>query len=661
MSAVLQEQMAVNPELETAPVIIIGTGPVGIRVAQEILARDPRRALVLFGDEPWHPYNRVRLSSLLAGDLQWEELQNPLQTETVSDVVQHHNCAVTRIDPSRRELIDREGRVHRYSKLILAVGSRPHIPSIPGISLSGVYSFRDMNDMQALAARKARSRHAVVLGGGLLGLEAARGFSRAGTEVTVIEHAPHLMSAQLDQEAGDLLAAQLERSGIKVLTGQAVQKVVGDGKVRAVCLQDREIACDTLVIATGIRPNLELARDAGLRVNRGIVVDDHCLTSDPAIYAVGECAEHRGQVYGLVAPGFEQAAVVAHRLTGDAGEYQGSRTVSRLKVLKQTVISMGEVEETDNPLWATVWRYRDSAAGVYRKLIMQRGRLVGIIAIGEWDELSRIQEAVQTRRRLYPWQLRRFVASGMLWPESATLGVCDWPADAVVCNCMGVTRGSLGAAIAAGCTQTEQLMAHTGASTVCGSCRPLLAELVGAAAVPVDKTGHRTLSLNALLAVVAILILVLLPELRVGDSVTDPLYRLGNLWRDEFWKQVSGFTMLGLGVLGLALSARKRIKRVNLGKYGLWRALHAVLGASAILLLLAHTGLQTGERLNAWLLADFLGLSVIGAAAGLSLTLTAGQSRLQRRMQQWLASAHLYLAWPLPVLLGFHVLSVYYF
>jgi nitrite reductase (NADH) large subunit len=660
MSAVVRKQPLVDARPEQAPAVIVGTGPVGMRVAQEILARDPGYPLVLFGDEPWHPYNRVRLSSLLAGDLPWDDLQTPLRTDAHPHVVQYHNCPVTGIDTARNVVIDRDGRTHRYARLILAVGSRPHIPEIPGISQQGVYRFRDMSDVQALAARSARSRHTVVLGGGLLGLEAARGLCRAGTRVTVVEHAAHLMSGQLDQEAGDLLAAHLERMGIRILTGQSVREVVGDGQVHALRLQREEIPCDTLVVAAGIRPNIALALDAGLRVNRGIVVDDRCMTSDPAIYAIGECAEHRGRVYGLVGPGFEQAAVVAHRIVGEAAAYTGSRTVARLKVLKQTVVSMGEVEEGDR-LRGSVWRYRDSATGVYRKLVVRRGRLIGVIAIGEWGELNRIHEAAQSHRRLYPWQLRRFARSGSVWPEAEAAAVCDWPADAIVCNCMGVTRGTLSAAIAAGSTRTEQLMSCTGASTVCGSCRPLLAELTGTAAMAPDTTGRRVLLLSAVTAGLTIPVMLALPDLRVSDSVTDPLYRIGNLWRDGFWKQISGFSLLGLGLLGLSVSARKRVARVNAGHYGHWRAMHALLGMAAVLLLSVHTGLQTGERLNAWLLANYLALALLGAVAAISVASTRVRSRARRLTQQWLSRAHLYLAWPLPALLGFHVLSVYYF
>lgn len=661
MSAVLQAHTTGAVDPDRLPIVVVGTGPVGIRVAQAILARDPRRELVLFGDEPWHPYNRVRLSSLLAGDLKWDELQNPLSTEVIDNVAQHHNCAIVRIDAERRELTDRDGRVHRYGGLILALGSRPHIPTIPGINQAGVFCFRDLSDVLALSARRMRSRHTVVLGGGLLGLEAARGLSNAGTHVTVIEHAPHVMSAQLDQESGSLLAAHLEQGGIQVITGRAVQRVIGDGRVRSIRIQNAELPCDTLVIAAGIRPNIELARAAGLRVHRGIVIDDHCQTSDSNIYAIGECAEHRDRIYGLVGPGFEQAAVVAHRITGATAEYLGSRTVARLKVFRKTVISMGDVQEADNPLWEKALHYRVAETGVYRKLIIRNGRLTGVIAIGDWSELNRIQEAVQTGRRIHPWQRWRFQRTGMLWPDGAAMGVADWPADAIVCNCRGVTRGTLTMAISAGCTQIEALMACTGASTVCGACRPLLADLTGSVAPPVETGGRRSTITAALLTAAVVIAFAVLPSLPATDSVSDRLHQLGTLWRDGFWKQVSGFAMLGLALLGLTISARKRIPCISMGKYGVWRAVHTVLGMSAILLLLLHTGLQGGERLNAWLLVNFLLLTLLGTAAAISVTLSAGRSSLQRTLQRWLAKAHLYLAWPLPVLLGFHVLSVYYF
>ncbi len=664
MSAQFAENLVVAPPTAMdGPVIVIGTGPVGIRVAQEMLQCNPGRLLTLFGDEPWQPYNRVQLSALLAGEMSWGALQNPLRTDSSSRVLQHHNCAVVSIDRERKEVIDRVGRVHPYEKLILAVGSRPHLPSIPGISQEGVFRFRDMSDMQALAARNARSRRAVVLGGGLLGLEAARGLSRAGTEVTVIEHAPRIMPAQLDAAASAMLLEHFKALNINVILGDSILKVLGNGRLSGIRLRDAgTLDCDTLVIATGIRPNIDLARSCGLRVNRGIVIDDVCATSDPNIFAVGECAEHRGQVYGLVGPGIEQAAVLAHHLNGEEVRYTGSLTATRLKVVKHSVFSMGVIAEHDDPLWLRAQVYQDSAAGIYRKLIVRRGHLVGVIALGEWDELNRVQEALHSGRLLLPWQLRRFTTEGRLWPEEAELGVQDWPAKAVVCNCTGVTRGQLSAAMERGCQTVEKLMQDTGASTVCGSCRPLLADLTGAKAQPADLTGMRGLALTALIAVPILLALALPANVFYTDSVQSALYQLSRLWRDGLWKQVSGFSLLGLGVLGLVLTLRKRIDKIQWGRFGYWRFVHTLTGTLALLVLFLHTGLQFGSGLNAWLLTDYLLLALAGIGAALATAYAAPRSsRAARQLQRWANRAHLYIAWPLPVLLGFHVLSVYYF
>lgn len=664
MSAQLSQNFAV-PSTDEAkrPVIVIGTGPVGIRVAQEILKLNPGGALTLFGDEPWTPYNRVQLSALLAGEMSWGALQNQLLTDSVNRVLQHHNCAVVSIDRERREVIDREGRVHPYRTLILAVGSRPHIPSIPGISQDGVFRFRDMSDMQALAARNARSRRAVVLGGGLLGLEAARGLSRAGTEVTVIEHAPRIMAAQLDDAASALLQEHIETLGIRVILGDSVVKVLGNGRVSGIRLRlSGTLECDTLVVTTGIRPNIDLARSCGLRVNRGIVIDDVCATSDPAIFAVGECAEHRGELYGLVGPGLEQAAVLAHHLNGQSARYAGSLTATRLKVVKHAVFSMGIIAESDDPAWLRSRIYRDSVSGVYRKLVLRRCRIVGAIALGDWDELPRVQESVLSGRVLLPWQLWRFTRQGCLWPESAQQGVRDWPASAIVCNCTGVTRGELSAAIGQGNSSVEQLMNCTGASSVCGSCRPLLSELTGSQAVPADTTGLRAIAITALLALPILLAMSIPADFLRTDSAQTLLYQISTLWRDGFWKQVTGFTLLGLGFFGLAMSVRKRMRNQKWGRYGTWRFLHVLLGALALITLLLHTGLEFGTGLNGWLLTDYLALALAGIVAALATTYAApGVSRSARQMQRWANRAHLFIGWPLPALLGFHVLSVYYF
>jgi nitrite reductase (NADH) large subunit len=645
--------------LPSAPIVIVGAGPVGIRAVQEVHRRHPATPIVIYGDEPTEPYNRVRLSGFLIGELNWQSLTRDLQLPVHPSITTRYGCAVTAIDREQRCVRDASGHVQPYSRLILATGSRPHIPDIPGIRLPGVYAFRDARDAQALLARRVRSRRTVVLGGGLLGLEAARAMQRFNTDVCVIEHYSRLMMRQLDDDAAGYLERTVRTLGIDVILGDGVKCVLGNGSVSGIQLRSgREIACDTIIVATGIAPNVALARSAGLHVNRGIRVNDALQTSDPGIYAVGECAEHRDLVYGIVAPGLEQAAVAAHTATGGNASYAGSTLTTRLKVVDLPVFSMGIVTPESIPDFSRTITWRTKT--VYRKLVTHRGRLIGAIVIGDCPELSRLQEAITHRRRVWLWQVVRFVHTGLLWPEEELGSVAAWPATATVCNCTGVTCGTLRLAMAEGCTTAEALAARTGASTVCGSCRPLLAEIAGSTAPAEPARGWKVLAGASAIAALATLALALFVAIPYAASVQAP-WQWDFLWRESFWKQVSGFSVLGLTVLLLVMSLRKRIRRFTLGDFPLWRVAHVVLGALALAGLAVHTGGRLGSNLNFLLMAAFLAAIAVGAAAGGLIAfehrLGAGAMRL-RRSGIW---THILIAWPIPVLLGFHVLKSYYF
>jgi nitrite reductase (NADH) large subunit len=642
-----------------APVVIVGAGPVGIRAAQELHRRHADTPIVIYGDEPTEPYNRVRLSGFLVGELDWQALTRDLRLPVHPAIGTRYGCAVTAIDREQRCIRDASGHVQPYSRLILATGSRPHVPDIPGITLRGVYAFRDERDAHALLARRVRSRKTIVLGGGLLGLEAARAMQRFNTEICVIEHYSRLMMRQLDDDAAGYLERNVRALGIDVVLGDSVKCVLGDGAVSGVQLRSgREIACDTIIVATGIVPNVALARAAGIHVNRGIRVNDALQTSDPAIYAVGECAEHRGLVYGIVAPGLEQAAVAAHTATGGNAVYAGSTLTTRLKILDLPVFSMGLVTAEAIPDFSRTITYRTKS--VYRKLVSHRGRLIGAIVIGDCPELNRLQEAITHRRRVWLWQVVRFVHTGLLWPEEELGSVAAWPATATVCNCTGVTCGTLRLAMAEGCTTAEALAARTGASTVCGSCRPLLAELAGSTAPAEPARGWKVLAGASGIAALVTLALALFVAIPYAASVQTP-WQWDFLWRESFWKQVSGFSVLGLTVLLLVMSLRKRIRRFTLGDFPLWRVAHVVLGALTLAGLAVHTGGRLGSNLNFLLMAAFLAAIAVGAAAGGLIAfehrLGAGAMRL-RRSGIW---THILIAWPIPVLLGFHVLKSYYF
>lgn len=646
-----------------APVVIVGNGPAGMRVAEELMARLPDTPLVIYGDEPYEPYNRVRLSSWLAGDLGWNDLSQPLKRPFGGKVEERLGYRVVTIDPAAKTVTDAGGRCQAYSSLVLATGSSAHVPGIPGVDLAGVFTFRNISDVNRLIARRASSHHTVVLGGGLLGLEAARGMLRNGTRVTVIDHSDRLLAMQLDEAASEHLTRDVIALGVEIRLDQGVTEILGDERVNGLRLRSgEEIRCDTLVVATGIRPNIQLARDARLHFGRGIQVDDRMRTSDPNIYAVGECCEHRGKVYGLVAPGLEQASVAAASLSQAEGTYTGSIAASRLKVVGTKVFSMGPMGANSVRNYGYSHVYKDDDKGIYRKILVHRNRIAGAIGIGEWNETVRLQTAIGSRQLIWPWQLLRFVRTGLLWPAEETRGVAAWPAGAVVCQCTGITRGAISEAIALGARGCDEVTRATGASSVCGSCKPLVEDLLGSGARRKPVDFFRTLLTFTLVALVATAIMMTMPPVPYADSV-QAAWQPDVLWRDGLIKQVSGFSVLGLFAVGLLLSLRKRIRGLaQAGRYDYWRLGHLALGLLAIAALVAHTGLRTGHGLNFALMASFSAMLLLGGLTGLVIAFEhrIGGARATRLRRQS-GLLHILLFWPVPLLLGWHIFKSYWF
>jgi nitrite reductase (NADH) large subunit len=578
------------------PIIVVGGGPAGLRAAHEIARRG--MPVVLFNAERWAPYNRVKLTPFLAGEVQIGRVYQEDVASPDAPVVRYDNHTIVHIDRTAKAVQNQVGRRWRYAKLVLALGSRPHVPPIPGRELSGVFRFRSFDDVEKLLARSVRSRRTVVIGGGLLGLEAARGMSLRRVPTVVVEHEHRLMPQQLDGEGGRLLRQAIERIGIGVRTGCAVKSIDGTDRVESVRLSSGEtIRCDTVIICTGIRSNIELAIAAGIAVGRGIAVNDAMQTSDPDVYAVGECAEHRGHVYGLVAPGLEQAAVAAAHIGGAVARYAGSAPTTRLKVVGTDVFSMGDVEQLDqrDDLRSLCWQ--DAEAPAYRRLVIRRRRIVGALGVGAWSDVNRIQQAVRAGGRIWPWQAWRFARTGRLRREGAPAPVGLWPAAATVCNCTGVTRGRLGDAIVQGAASIDALTRETSAGSVCGTCRPLLQELLGGKVEHRPVPGARAIAVASLVAAAIVFAAVVLPPWPYSRSV-DAGIGLDRLWTSGTWKQVTGFSLVALSALVALLSLRKRLGWSWLGAYAWWRVVHALVGATAVALLFLHTGFNLGRNLN---------------------------------------------------------------
>ncbi len=641
--------------------IIVGTGPVGIRAAQELSKLNPSCSIAIFGDEPWQPYNRVKLSSLISGEISEDALYSNYDLSDYPRVTTFYNNRIEHIDRYAKSVLDEAGKAYHYDELILATGSRPRVPAIEGVDLENVFTFRDLNDAQKLMGRSVRTRKTVIIGGGILGLETARAMQRFNTEVHVIEHSMWLMFNQLDNRAGSYLKRHIESLGIYVHTDTRIKKLEGERKVEAIIFENGDrLECDTVIVAAGIVPNSSLALEAGLAVRKGIRVNNQLQTLDKNIYAIGECAEHNDEVYGLVAPGLEQASVVAHHLTGDKVEYLGSTSATHLKVLDYPVFSMGDTDISVRSREEVI--YQDHKNEIYRKLVIINGRIRSAIGIGAWPGVSRFQEAAEKKRRIWPWQVARFREEGLLWNDATSENVIDWPATATVCNCTGVTRGQLDAAMSRGACSVIELANATGASTVCGSCKPLLNDYVGSNASPEPDKAYKAIIPASILSLFAVLFLLLLPAYPYSASVLSEI-SFDVLWRDGFLKQVSGFTLLGLSILISFISLRKRLpKFISLLDYSYWRATHIVLGSVILLALFTHTGFRFGDNLNFYLMMVFAGLLLAGVIAstaiGFEHRLPRQTVRYLRRYAVW---SHIVLLWPLPALLGFHILKTYYF
>lgn len=585
--------------------MIVGGGPVSSRLLRELLQRALALPVVTYDCEPWDPYDRVQLGSVLSGELGWADLDNTFLLPEERQVVRRH-ALITAIDRESRTVTDLHRQQQAYSILVLVTGSYTNVPSFPGAHLKGIYTLHDKSDLKRLLNRRKDSRRIVVMGGGVLGLETACALQSDSTTVYILQN-DRLMKQQLDQRASAILLDHLRAFGIQVILDRA-KEILGADTVTGIRTYSGELVeCDAIVLATGVQPGAKLALKAGLKVGRGIKVNDQMQTSDPCIYAVGDCAEHRGRVYGLALPGFEQAKVGAENILGGQASYLGSMAVTKLKGMTLPVFQVGRLDINPPAYEELVYERREG--NIYRKLLLHRGRLMGALAVGECPDVWRVQDTARRGRR------QRFRTTGSLWPQRGTPPVAEWPVQATVCNCQGITRGILTQAMAAGYTTVEALQRHTGAGTDCGACKPLLAQLVGQAVTAQSVQGEKTLLGVCGAALLLALAIGVLPPLLPAASVQGG-WHLETLWLDNVWKQVSGYSLLVLSLLALTLSLRKRWPRFALGSFVNWRLLHGVLGVLTLGLLVAHTGLHLGRNpLNFSLTACFLGL-IFGGGMG---------------------------------------------
>ena len=478
--------------------VVIGNGMAGCRAVEEVLARDAGRfAITIFGAEPRVNYNRIMLSPVLAGEKAFDDIvingqdwyDDNAITLVPGDPADH-------IDREGKTVVSRSGRVEPYDRLLIATGSDPFIIPVPGADLDGVVTFRDLDDVDTMVAAADKGGDAVVIGGGLLGLEAAHGLSLRGMKVTVIHLMPTLMERQLDEAAGFLLRQELESRGQTILTSANTKAIHGvGGKVVGVELEDgTRIKADIVVMAAGIRPSTGLAAKAGLDTERGILVDDHMVTSDPDILAVGECVQHRGLCYGLVAPLWEMCRALADYLTDLPTGYLGSVTSTKLKVSGIDLFSAGDFAGGEGCEDIVM---RDASRGIYKRLVVKDDRLVGAVlygdtADGNWyfDLLKREEDVSDIRAALILGQA--YASGGALAdPNAAVAALSD---DAEICGCNGVSKGQVVSCIVDdGAHSLDAVRSQCKASASCGSCTNLVESLLALTLGGEVESGPKTM------------------------------------------------------------------------------------------------------------------------------------------------------------------------
>ncbi len=462
--------------------VVIGNGMAGMRTVEELLKIAPDLYdITVFGEEPYGNYNRIMLSPVLAGEKTIDEIMlNDLQWYDDNNIKLEKGKKIVSIDRKARTVTADDGTTAKYDRLLIATGSQPFIIPLPGHDLAGVIAFRDIADVDKMLAAAKSKKNAIVIGGGLLGLEAANGLMQQGMNVKVVHIMDTLMERQLDEPAAKMLSQSLEERGMEFLMGAQTESIKGDGKVEQVCFKDgTSVAADIVVMAVGIRPNIELAEKVGIHCERGIVVNDTMQTFDPRIYSVGECVQHRNETYGLVAPLFEMGKVCANHLAlYGIGRYEGSVTSTKLKVTGIDLFSAGDFTGDDSTESLV---FQDAAQGVYRKLIVKDNKVKGTVMYGDtidgtwYFDLMRDETDISDFRSTILFGQAHLGDSGH-GDDNRVAAMAD---TAEICGCNGVCKGDIVNAITAKKLFTlDDVRAHTKASSSCGSCTALVEALI---------------------------------------------------------------------------------------------------------------------------------------------------------------------------------------
>jgi len=606
---------------DSISIVVIGNGMVAHRFSDLITKNSSSQTfdVTVYGEEPYYAYDRVHLSDHFYGksfrdlqlaDQKWYHEKN---------IKVHLNDPVTHVDIRSKTITTASGKKQTYDKLVFATGSNPFVPPIEGLDLiEDLYYYRNFSDLIKIRNAASYAKRAVVIGGGLLGLEAAKALTELNVKTHVIEFAHHLMPRQIDEGASNKLRQAMEMMNIHLHCRRQTKSITNRENEILVNFKDGDhIVADMVVIAAGIVPRDELARRANIACDPrgGILVDDQLKTSNEHIFAIGECAHHNGKVYGLVSPGYKMAEELSKHLHQQKSGFEGMDHSTRLKLIGIEVVSIGQPFQPGK-------NYSYENNGHYRRLTVANDRIIGVIAVGEWNDIPELQKRIDLQEGISASEIRTFETKGTLGAvNSGMAGVLYWPDNMTICNCMNVTKGQIVNACNLGCKNIMDISDHTGAGSVCGTCKPQLALFLGMETSFEQQTrGVRLLGFSTLTTLAIILIFIFTPSISYTDSVQNPLFdSLEQLWRNDFWKQVTGYTMLTLTFASMSLSLRKRIKSFSWGEYQRWRSVHILLIAFVFVFIPLHTGLRMGDNINLALMISYTLTAITGTLTGIAV------------------------------------------
>jgi len=652
-----------NSPRDKAPIVIVGGGMAAHRLCVSLLNSGYNTAnLEIYSEERILPYDRANLSRCFKGENSTPTLLNEAAWYKKNKIKIHLQSKVSLIDPNQKLLIFESGLKKSYSKLVLALGSEPSTQLISGYALENVFTYRSWADLKRIRVACKLAKEVAVIGGGLLGLEAAGAIYSKSRNVTVFEMANTPLCRNLNEEAGFALLKSLESSGIKVVLKSQLKNIHQDGEYLNLSFNNKkEFQANVVILATGHCPADDLAKASGIAVSPkgGVLVDQHLRTNQKDIFALGDCISLKHKSFGFVQPTYHQANVLASNFCGSIEKYEPEGKYITLNLSGVDISIYG-----DNLGNADHLTYKNGST--FRSLVIQQGILVGSTIIGNWTNSTAVRFAVDENVKIPNRQKKVFSTTGELkllddFGEAAT-----WSNDSIICNCCHVDCGTIREGIKQGHDNLKKINLSSGAGSKCGSCRLQLLGLIHADLDNNEKVKNNIFSSGRTFRYLAFCSLVLsflywLP-LQIGtpDTVDSLKFQLSKLWTDPVIKQITGFTVTGISFFSLLYSIRKRLTWFRIGNLGIWKTFHLLSGFLAIIVLFLHTGLSWGYNLNFLLATDFLLLNTLGALAAVNYSAKLDSSSFsQNQIRYWLIRSHILFFWPYPILLCIHLYSVY--